>query len=146
MKTRWIGLELRKLNNMLRRNSEFSSHRKEIETVTGNNGWVIGFLSENINAGRIVYQKTIEDHFNLSRSAVSTMLSLMEQKGLIYRETDSHDGRLKKILLTEKAEKIKTLMREDIENMESKLSRGFSETELDTLFSYLQRIKENIGI
>jgi MarR family transcriptional regulator, transcriptional regulator for hemolysin len=95
VKTRWIGLELRKLNNMLRRNSEFSSHRKEIETVTGNNGWIIGFLSENIDAGRIVY-----------------------------RETDSQDGRLKKILLTEKAEKIKVLMREDIENIKSKLCGG----------------------
>ena len=48
-----VGRELRSLNNMIRRYFEFSSHRKEIETVTGNNGWIISFVAD--RAGQDIY-------------------------------------------------------------------------------------------
>ena len=141
-----IGLELRTLNNLIRRHCYFSSHKKEIETITGNNGWIIGFLAENTKKGRTIYQKTIEDHFNLTRSAVSNALSLMEQKDLIIRQTDEKDGRRKKIVLTKKAEKIEELMKEDFNAIEATLKQGFSKDELQMLYSFLQRMKENILI
>ena len=71
----WIGYELRSLNNLIRRYFEFSSHKKEIETITGNNGWIIGYLAENKN--KDIYQKDIEDHFTITRSTASKVLCLM---------------------------------------------------------------------
>jgi DNA-binding MarR family transcriptional regulator len=139
-----IGLELRTLNNLIRRRCDFSSHRKEIKTITGNNGWIIGFLAENTAAGKNVYQKTIEDHFNITRSAVSNALSLMEQKGLITRLADKQDGRRKKIILTEKAEKLKELMKEDFRSLEATLTKGFSNEELEILYAFFQRMKANM--
>jgi len=144
MKKIRIGLELRTLNNLIRRRCDFSSHKKEIETITGNNGWIIGFLAENTAAGRDVYQKTIEEHFNITRSATSNALSLMEQKGLITRFEDEHDGRRKKIILTEKAEQLKKLMKEDFDTFESTLTKGFSNDELETLYNFFQRMKDNL--
>ncbi len=139
----WFGLELRSLNNLIRRYFEFASHRKEIETVTGNNGWIIRYLAE--NKDKDVYQKDLEEQFTVTRSTTSKVLRLMEQKGLIRRQAVSRDARLKKIVLTEKAWKIKELMREDAEKMEQSLVKGFTEEELQTLYSYLQRMKANLS-
>ncbi|MGX8710219.1 MAG: MarR family winged helix-turn-helix transcriptional regulator [bacterium] len=138
-----IGLELRSLNNMIRRYFEFSSHKNEIETITGNNGWIIGYLAD--NADKDIFQKDLEDHFTITRSTASKVLSLMEQKGLIQRQAVAQDARLKKLVLTEKAWKIKGLMREDAERMERTLTNGFTEEEVETLYSYLQRMRTNIS-
>ncbi|WP_444641710.1 MarR family winged helix-turn-helix transcriptional regulator [Caproiciproducens sp. R1] len=138
-----IGLELRSLNNMIRRYFEFSSHKNEIETITGNNGWIIGYLAD--NPDKDIYQKDLEDHFTITRSTASKVLSLMEQKGLIQRQAVAQDARLKKLVLTEKAWKIKGLMREDAERMERTLTNGFTEEEVETLYSYLQRMRTNIS-
>ncbi|QAT48659.1 MarR family transcriptional regulator [Caproiciproducens sp. NJN-50] len=138
-----IGMELRSLNNLIRRYFEFSSHKKEIETVTGNNGWIIGFLSE--NEGREIYQKDLEDRFTITRSTASKVLSLMERKNLIQRQAVTQDARLKKIVLTEKARKIAGLMCKDAERMERTLLRGFTQEETKMLYSYLERMKKNIS-
>jgi MarR family transcriptional regulator, transcriptional regulator for hemolysin len=139
----WIGFELRSLNNLIRRYFEFSSHRKEIETITGNNGWIIGYLAE--NADKDIYQKNVEEYFTIARSTASKVLNLMEQKGLIQRQAVAQDKRLKKIVLTEKAWKIKGLMREDSDKMNRILIDGFTDEEVSTLNSYIQRMKENIS-
>ncbi len=138
-----IGFELRSLNNLIRRYFDFSSHRKEIETVTGNNGWIIGYLSE--NKDKEIFQKDIEEHFTITRSTASRVLNLMEQKGLIQRQSVAQDARLKKIVLTEKAWQIRGLMCEDAMRMERILTDGFSEDEIKELYTYLQRMKTNIA-
>lgn len=143
MEKKSIGKELHSLNNLIRRYFDFSSHRKEVETITGNNGWIIGYLSKNTD--KDIYQKDLEKHFTITRSTASKVLRLMEQKELIQKQSVDHDARLKKIVLTEKASKITGLMKEDGERMEQTLTRGFTNEELDMLYSYIQRMKENIS-
>lgn len=143
MKKVRVGVELRSLNNLIRRYFEFSSHKKEIETVTGNNGWIIGYLSD--NRDRDIYQKDLEDHFTITRSTASKVLSLMEQKGLIQRQAVARDARLKKIVLTEKAGKLEGLMKDDVRKMERTLTEGFTEEEINTLVAYIRRMKNNIS-
>lgn len=137
-----VGLELHSLNHLIRRYFDFSSHKKEIETVTGNNGWIICYLVQ--NADKDIYQKDLEDRFTVTRSTMSKVLGLMEQKDLIQRQPVAHDARLKKIVLTEKARTIKGLIREDTERMEEILATGFTDEEIKMLCSYIQRMKENI--
>lgn len=139
----WIGLEIRSLNNLICRYFEFSSHKKEIETVTGNNGWIIGYLAENVN--KDIFQKDLEDHFSITRSTASKVLNLMEQKGLIRREAVAQDARLKKLILTDKAWKIRDLMKEDTVRMEQTLTDGFTEQEKQTLLLYIRKMRTNIS-
>jgi DNA-binding MarR family transcriptional regulator len=139
-----IGLELKSLNNLIRRYFEFSSHKKEIESVTGNNGWIIGYLAN--NAEKDIYQRDIENHFTITRSTASRVLSLMEQKGLIQRQAVTQDARLKKIVLTDKALEIRAVMVEDSDKLERTLIKGFREEEIEALLSYLKRLKENISV
>lgn len=138
-----IGFELRSLNNMIRRYFEFSCHKKEIDKITGNNGWIISYLAD--NAENDIYQKDIEEHFTITRSTASKVLTLMEQKGLIRRQAVTQDARLKKIVLTEKAWKLKEAMVDDARNMELTLLKGFTDEEVAELNDYLQRMKKNIS-
>jgi len=139
----WMGRELRSLNNLIHRYFEFSSHKKEVEIITGNNGWIVGYLAK--SQDKDIYQKDLEDYFTIARSTASKVLRLMEQKGLIQRQSVAHDARLKKVVLTEKGWKTQALMKEDAESMEDSLMKGFTDEELRTLYSYIQRMKENIS-
>ena len=50
-----------------------------------------------------VYQKDIEKEFKVSKSTVTEILQLMEKNGFIIRKSSKRDGRMKRILPTEKA-------------------------------------------
>lgn len=138
-----IGKELRSLNNLVHRFFEFSGHKKEIETVTGTNGWIIGYLAE--NAGKDIFQKDLENQFTITRSTASKVLNLMEQKGLVKRLSVARDARLRKIVLTDKAWEISAMMQDDVRRMEQTLTKGFSDVEIQTLHVFLQRMKANLS-
>lgn len=137
-----VLVELRALNNLIRRYLFFSSSMEEIKSITGNNGWIIAYLGQ--NEDKDIFQKDIEERFTITRSTASRVLSLMEQKDLIKREAVKGDARLKKISLTEKSKKISKVMEEDSYNLERKLLEGFSEKEVDELLWYFVRMRENI--
>jgi DNA-binding MarR family transcriptional regulator len=139
-----IGFELRALNNLIRRYFEFSAHKREIDRVTGNNGWIIGYLANHSESA--IYQKDIEEHFTIARSTASKVLTRMEEKGLIERLAVEEDARLKQIVLTERAREISGIMTEDADGMEKNLMNGFSDAEIAQLVSYIDRMKENISI
>jgi DNA-binding MarR family transcriptional regulator len=142
MKKKLIGIELRSLNNLIMRKVENSSAKEQIDSITGTNGWIIGFLAE--NADREIYQKDLEKQFSITRSTVSKVLILMEKKGLVERRSVPHDARLKKLVLTEKAWKISELMIDDVTRMEETLTKGFTEAELEYFYRCIQRMKNNI--
>ncbi len=143
MKTILIGKELHRLNNLTKRYVETATHKEQIDKITGTNGWIIGYLSQ--NADKDIYQKNLEDEFSVTRSTASRVLALMEQKGLIERHGVAHDARLKKLVLTEKAWELNKLMKEDLLKMEATLTKGFSEEEKEQLLQYIQRMKDNIS-
>lgn len=137
-----ISLELRSLNNLIMRYIENSPCKKQIDSITGTNGWIICYLSENMD--KDIYQKDLEEHFTITRSTTSKVLNLMEQKGLIERHTVAHDARLKKIVLTERAWKVSKMMKQDIIKMENALTEGFTDEELEKLYSCMEIMTNNI--
>lgn len=142
MKERTVGLELRCLNNLIMRSIEKMPHRKQVESITGTNGWIIGYLAENSSGD--IYQKDLEQHFSITRSTASKVLNLMERKGLIERRSVAHDARLKKIVLTEKAWEVSAWMREDRLFLEKILTKGFTAEELQNFLQSVRKMKENI--
>lgn len=110
--------------------------------ATGGNAHIIMFLAR--NRDRDIYQHTIEQKFCISRSTASRVLALMERKGLIVRESVAHDARLKKIVLTEKADAIVADLTANGERVERLLSRGFTPTETEQLMQYVQRLRDNV--
>lgn len=56
---------------------------------------------------REIYQKDIEEEFQIRKSTVTGILQLMEKNGFIYRENVEKDARLKRIVPTKKAEALR---------------------------------------
>lgn len=141
-----IGIRLRMLNNAVRRyferNSEFA---KKLDKLTCSNKWIMGYLFDAENEGKDVFQRDLENNFGITRSTVSKVLSLLEKKELIRRESVSHDARLKKIVLTEKSREIGRTMRREHDEMENKLRSGFSDAEISDLCGFLERMMNNIA-
>lgn len=113
-----------------------------IDSVTGTHGWIIAYLS--CNTEKDIFQKDIEKAFDVTRSTASKVIDLMEQKGLVERQKVSHDARLKKLVLTSKAEQLSSLFEKDRFILEETLTKGFTEEEKHTLNEYIQRMKTNL--
>lgn len=137
-----VGVELRSLSNQIMRYLDKHSHKKCIDSITGTNGWIIGYIAR--NDGRDVYQRDLERHFGVTRSTASKVVNLMVRKGLLERQSVPHDARLKKLVLTPRARELSALMEEDGRALEAALTNGFSPGELETLFGFLERLKQNL--
>lgn len=73
-----------------------------------------------------IYQKNIEEEFEIRKSTATGILKLMEKNGYITRESEKKDARLKKIVPTPKAEALRKLLIEHIETTERMLLNGVS--------------------
>ena len=79
---------------------------------------------------------------NISESQF--FLQIMEKKGYILRVSVPTDARLKKILLTEKGEKLYYKVRDHIHETETFLVKGMTEEEVEQLLFLLGKIKNNL--
>ena len=91
-----------------------------------------------------VYQKDIERHFGISGATATNILKGLEKNELIIRVPSEKDGRLKKIVATEKAYKRQVHIDDSINMLEESLIKGFSAEELDNLFRMVDKIIQNI--
>ncbi|TCT16077.1 DNA-binding MarR family transcriptional regulator [Natranaerovirga pectinivora] len=136
---RTIGFELRTLTNLIRRRMESRSH---LNSITPMHSWAITFLYENRN--KDIFQKDFEDEFSIRRSTSTKILQLMEKNGLITRHSVEYDGRLKKIVLTQKAIEYYFIIAEEINLLEELFIKGISQEELDAFFATMDKIKKNL--
>ena len=140
---KYLGVEISKVSNLLKRDFGTNSVRQRIEEATGKNGWIIGYLVEHLDED--IYQKDIESVFSLRRSTVSNMLKLMERKGYVDRLPVDNDARLKKLVPTQKALDIHRRMVEELQKREQLLRQNITAEELDTFFAVLQKLRRNMG-
>ena len=69
---------------------------------SGVRGMVLGDIVRANRNGRDVYQRDIEQWFNIRRSSVTALLQGMEQDGFITRCAVEKDARLKRLVATDK--------------------------------------------
>lgn len=147
LENRAIGVRFRMINNAFRRYVDHTSELKaELDNMTCSNGWIIGHLLRMEERGADVYQRDLENDFGITRSTASKVLKLLEKKGMIKRVSVSHDGRMKKILLTEKSRELARKMDKEFEQTERQLTSGFSDEELKALCGFLDRMMNNLEI
>ena len=117
----------------------------EIETIgiSSTQGLILDFILVE-SQKRSVYQKDIEEEFDLRPSTATETLKLMEKKQLIRREPEEKDGRYKRIVFTEKAEGIRMQLKEEIETSESILLSGISREEQEQFLKIAKKMLENL--
>ncbi|MDD3335486.1 MAG: MarR family transcriptional regulator [Eubacteriales bacterium] len=139
---RMVGKEIHRLSNRIKRSMDSTDAHGRIEAVTGSNGWIIRFLSE--REEQAVYQKDLENEFGITRSTASKVIRLMEQKGLVTRESVAHDARLKRLRLTDKSRELSMEMHRLGDAMDHRLLMGFTQEEEAQLYRFLDRMMENL--
>lgn len=92
----------------------------------------------------ICYQRDIESEFSIKRSSVANILANMEKNGYIIRSTGKGDARIKTISLTPKWEEISKGMKENIESIESAISRDMTDEEKAQFLSLIKRAIVNL--
>lgn len=91
-----------------------------------------------------IYQKDIEKEFQIRRSTATGILQLLERDGFLYREADKSDGRLKKVVPTDKAKALRSQILEEICYVEQVLHRGISEEDMAVCIRVLEKMSENL--
>ncbi len=118
-------------------------HANQKLGVSGVQGRIIGYVRcESKN--RDVFQKDIEEHFELRGSSVTSTLQNLEKMGFIVRESIPTDQRLKSIVLTKKALDIHNQITKNIEQVEKEAFSSINKEEEQLLSDLLKRILNNI--
>ncbi|MGN1443778.1 MAG: MarR family winged helix-turn-helix transcriptional regulator [Acutalibacteraceae bacterium] len=141
-KEKQMHFQIHRTSRLIKRYIDNSHTKSYIDNVTGNHGYIIGFIYE--NRDRDIFQRDIEKEFNLRGSTVTNMLNLMEKNGLIGRRSVDGDRRLKKIVLTPKAVQVQQRVISDFERLEETISKGIDQKEREVFFSVLNKINSNI--
>lgn len=92
-----------------------------------------------------VFQRDIEEVFSIRRSTVSKVVRLMEQKGLVRREAVSHDARLKRLVLTDKAREIHEVAYREYTSFEARTTQALTNEEIQTLGLLLEKIGSTLN-
>lgn len=118
-------------------------HANQKLGVSGVQGRIIGYVRcESKN--RDVFQKDIEEHFELRGSSVTSTLQNLEKMGFIVKESIPTDQRLKRIVLTKKALDIHNQITKNIEQVEKEAFSSINKEEEQLLSDLLKRILNNI--
>lgn len=80
-----------------------------------------------------------------SKSNVSKALSDLLKKELVLMESDQEDRRFQKIILTEEGKKVAKELKESIEPIIKKLSKGISLEQKKLIILFLTQLKDNIN-
>ena len=128
-----IGAEIGMLHNLLRRQMACMTEKTaNAANVTGMQAMIVHHLIIHEKQGDI-FQKDLENAFQL-----------MEQHGIIRREPVEHDGRLKRLVLTEQARAMDEYITERMQQMEQLLRQGITEDELKGWFAVCEKIRSNL--
>lgn len=136
-----IGKEIIVLSNKIQRAIGREVAQYNITSIQGR---IIGFIHRE-SCKRNIFQRDIEEEFDIRRSSVTSVLQLMEKNGYIIRESVSEDARLKKLVLTEKGLEIEKRVCDLITKFEKTLKAELSEDEIDTFINLIHRLSRTIA-
>ena len=129
------------LSNLIKRNLDGARAERD-DGVTLMHGLIIVYVSQNID--RDVFQRDIEKVFSYRRSTASTILALMEEKGLIERHSVPYDARLKKLVLTDRAKALAADWDEDRLALEQIIMNGVTAKEIEDFLRVLDKFRANL--
>lgn len=127
-------------SNQIKRESENNSAQIGITRMQAR----IIYKVYEITKYREVFQKDIEEEYDIRRASATGILKLMEKNNLIKRESVDYDARLKKITLTDKAIALLEKIENNSKKFEEKITRGISKEELDFLYTIIDKMSKNL--
>ncbi len=137
-----LGYLIRTLANKFGAQFEIYKSIHKFEDLSRVNGWIMRYLYN--NKDKDIFQKDIENSFDINRSTTSAVLKNMEQKGYIERISIKEDARLKKIILTLKGEKTHEQIINDLDFLDSTAVRNIDKDELAIFYKVVKQLTKNV--
>lgn len=110
--------------------------------LTGTQVQIIHYLG-NVSKDTIC-QKDIENEFNIRRSTATNILNTMEKNDLISRCIVKNDSRLKKIVLSEKAQKLQNTIDDFMDDNNQRILSSLGALERHSFVHALKKIPQKI--
>ncbi len=104
--------------------------------------WILRSLNQ--RADKTYSFKELESILNVAQSTCAGTINRIVAKGFVECFTNPEDRRIKLVRLTETGEKYVKDVEQEINNLNDTLYSGLSTEEIDTFFSLLQRMYDNI--
>lgn len=142
MRGKHVAFEIKSLHNEIKRLFDRNVFSNDDTGLTGMQYGMLKFIGDRQAYGD-VYQRDIEAEFNIRRSTASGMMAHLEKNNYIVRSSVSGDARLKKIVLTSKAEHVNEAACANLLVIEEKLTKGIKKEEMEQFYSVLRKIAEN---
>lgn len=92
---------------------------------------------------RDVYPKDIEEFLEIKGSSVNNLINNLERNGYLRRESASHDGRYKKLVLTEQTRSMQTDISERVTTYMKGMFAGISEQDLRVFEAVISQMAKN---
>ena len=92
-----------------------------------------------------IFQKDVEAEFQIRKSTATGSLQLLEKKGFIRRESVERDGRLKRVLPTDKALAMRDRVMQSLRSAEKQMLQGIGKEDLDVCIQVLARMSRNLS-
>ena len=138
-----FGALLNQTSRLIRRALDARINAEVSSELSGVRGMVLGDIVRAERQGRDVYQRDIEQWFNIRRSSVTALLQGMEQDGFITRCSVEKDARLKRLAATPKGVAYHDRIRASIDRFEQDLQQGLTPEEMAAARVVLNKILHN---
>jgi DNA-binding MarR family transcriptional regulator len=89
-------------------------------------------------------QAELGRHLGVAPPTVNVMVNKLEDQGYVKAKSCPHDGRLKRIYLTQKSSDVRVEALKQMEELGKAVFSGFSDLEKNTAMIVLERLSENL--
>ncbi len=138
-----IGYKIKELSRLIDKSIYLKSMlNTNGDSATAMHGWIIGYLYHRRN--KDVFQRDMEADFHMAKSSITAALQGLERGGYIKRIPAEHDGRLKKIVLTQEGMCFHNSVEKGVREMEHHLTDRLDSEQVSQTFFLLDQIKENL--
>lgn len=133
------GMLIKLLNEAIERRVNNALRQRKLTLVQV---WILRSLNQ--RADKTYSFKELESILNVAQSTCAGTINRIAAKGFVECFTNPDDRRIKLVRLTETGEKYVKDVEQEINSLNDTLYSGLSTEEIDTFFSLLQRMYDNI--
>ena len=90
-------------------------------------------------------QREAAEWLQVSQPSIAVSVKRMQRTGLLIKESDENDLRITRLSSTEEGRKSMEGCREECDQVDARMFAGFTESELESLWGYLDRLIDNMA-
>nr|WP_106783081.1 MarR family transcriptional regulator [Lysinibacillus timonensis] len=93
-----------------------------------------------------IIQEKLAEMIKVDRTTAARAIKKLEMNGFIEKKDDEQNKKIKKLFPTDKGEQVYPFIKRENDYSNSVALTGFSESESETIFQLLQRVRKNIEV